>query len=48
MIKTMDHGWHEFHALYESTDDVTEERGRDIEEVVKSFEKLKETGLVYD
>lgn len=42
----LDHGWHEFHALFETAGGVTKGESRDIKEIVEVFEKLKIASLV--
>jgi hypothetical protein len=37
--KDLDHDWHEFGAMSMSADDVTDSKGRDIQEILKSLKR---------
>ncbi|MDP2142183.1 MAG: hypothetical protein Q8L20_15350 [Gammaproteobacteria bacterium] len=40
LVPAMDHDWHEFVGVAESTNDVTDQANRDVCELLRTFEKM--------
>lgn len=43
----LDHGWHEFHSLSESTDDEACVEGCDIRQVIEALEQSRKINMIF-